>query len=119
MKVYINLLQKADLIEKSRKSWIKKIIKNYKTIYKNKKKKIIKPDDVEIEKCKFHQYKSPILIGNIDINKIVSNKVSFGKMIWNILLVIKMLKKLDLYAYSFQKQVHIEEILIELNVYIF
>ena len=33
-----------------------------------------------MEKQKFHQHKRPILIKNIDINKIVlSNKVSFGK----------------------------------------
>ena len=43
-------------------------------------KKIIEFDDTEIEKYKFHQYKSPILIEDIDINKlVVSNKVSFGK----------------------------------------
>ena len=33
-------------------------------------KKIIKSDDTEIEKYKFHQQKSPISISNIDINKI-------------------------------------------------
>ena len=43
-------------------------------------KTIIKFDDTEVEKYKFHQHKSPFLIDNIDINKIlVSNKVSFGK----------------------------------------
>ena len=44
-------------------------------------KKIIKLDDIEIEKYKFHQYKSPISIDNIIVsNKIVvSNKISFGK----------------------------------------
>ena len=43
-------------------------------------KKIIKFDDTEIEKYKFDQYKRPILIDNIDVNKIVvSNKISFGK----------------------------------------
>ena len=42
--------------------------------------KIIKLDDTEIEKCKFHLYKRPISIDNIDINKIaVSNKISFIK----------------------------------------
>ena len=42
--------------------------------------KIIKFDDTEIEKYKFHQYKSPVSIDNIDVNKIVvSNKISFGK----------------------------------------
>ena len=44
-------------------------------------KKIIKLDDIEIEKYKFHQYKSPISIDNIIVsNKIVvSKKISFGK----------------------------------------
>ena len=43
-------------------------------------KAIIKFEDIEIEKQKFHQHKRPISIKNIDINKIVvSNKVSFGK----------------------------------------
>ena len=43
-------------------------------------KNIIKFDDTDIEKYKFHQYKRPILIDNIDVNKIVvSNKISFGK----------------------------------------
>ena len=42
-------------------------------------KKVIKFGDTEIEKHEFHQRKSPILINNIDIVKIVaSNKVSFG-----------------------------------------
>ena len=43
-------------------------------------KKIIKFHDTEIQKYKFHQYKIPILINNIDINKIVvSNKFPFDK----------------------------------------
>ena len=43
-------------------------------------KAIIKFDDTEIEKHKFHQYKKPSSIKNIDINKmVVSDKVSFGK----------------------------------------
>ena len=43
-------------------------------------KKIIKFDDTEIEVYEFHQYKSPISINNIDINKIVaSNTFPFGK----------------------------------------
>ena len=42
-------------------------------------KKAIKFGDTEIEKHELHQHKSPILINNIDINKIVvSNKVSLG-----------------------------------------
>ena len=47
-------------------------------VYKKIDKKIIKFVDTEIEKQKFHQHKSPILITNIDINKIVvSNNVVF------------------------------------------
>lgn len=37
----------------------------------------------EVEKRSFHQYKSPILINDLDISKIVvSNKVSFGKKVF-------------------------------------
>ena len=39
---------------------------------------IIKFGDTEIEKFKF-QYKKPISIRNINMNKIVSNKISFRK----------------------------------------
>ena len=43
-------------------------------------KKIIQFDDTEIEEYKFHRSKTPILINDIDINKIVVfNKLSFGK----------------------------------------
>ena len=57
------------------------IIKKSKVKKKKKQKKtIIKFDDIEIEKQKFHQHKKPILIKNVGIKKIVvSNKVSFGK----------------------------------------
>ena len=41
-------------------------------------KKIIKFDDTEIEEYEFHQYKSAILINDIDIDEIlVSNKFPF------------------------------------------
>ena len=41
---------------------------------------MIKLDDTDVEKQKFHQHKSPILIDNIGINKIVVyNKVPFRK----------------------------------------
>ena len=67
-------------------------------------KTIIKFGDIEIEKLKFHQHKSPILINNIDINKIlVSNKVSFGKRLFKYFIGFKDAKKLDLYGYFFQK----------------
>ena len=55
---------------------LEKLSKRYITM----DKRTIKIDDTEIEKYKFHQYKSPISINNVDINKIVvSNKVSFNK----------------------------------------
>ena len=41
---------------------------------------LLKNTFIEIEEYEFHQYKSPISINNIDINKIVvSNKFLFGK----------------------------------------
>ena len=43
-------------------------------------KKVIKFGDTDIRKHMFHQYKIPISINNIDINKIVaSNKVHLGE----------------------------------------
>ena len=40
----------------------------------------MKSDDTVVEKHKFYQHKNPILIDNIDINKlVVFNKVSFDK----------------------------------------
>ena len=46
-------------------------------------KKIVKFDDTEIEEYQFHQYKSPISINNIDINKILlSYKFPFGKQVF-------------------------------------
>ena len=44
------------------------------------KNTVIKSSDIAIKKQEFHQYKIPISIKNIDINKkVVSNKVCFGK----------------------------------------
>ena len=52
-------------------------------VYIKMKKAIIKSGDIEMAKQKFHQHKRPILINNIDINKIVvSNEVSFGKKVF-------------------------------------
>ena len=43
-------------------------------------KKILKFDGSEIEEQEYRQYKSPILINSIDVNKmVVSNKFSFVK----------------------------------------
>ena len=45
--------------------------------------KIIKSGDIETKKQEFHQHKEPVLITNIDINKItVSNKILFGKKVF-------------------------------------
>ena len=50
---------------------------------------------VNIEIEKFHQYKRPISIRNIDINEIVvSNKVSFGKKAFEYFTGYKDVKKL-------------------------
>ena len=62
------------------------------------KKKIIKFDGPEIEEFEFHQYKSPIFINNIDMNKIVaSNKFPFDKQDFKCFIGYKDKKKLDLY----------------------
>ena len=67
-------------------------------------KKIIKCDETEIQKYKFHQYKSSISIDNKDVHKIVvSNKISFDKNDFKYFIGYKDAKKLNLYAYSFQK----------------
>ena len=68
------------------------------------KKQIIRFGNIEIEKQKFHQDKSTILIENIDVNKIiVSNKFSFGEKGFKCSINNKDAKKLDLYAYFFQR----------------
>ena len=60
--------------------------------------------DIEIQKQKLHQHKEPILIKNIDINKIVvSNKVSFVKKAFKYFIGYKDAKELDLYVYFYQK----------------
>ena len=73
----LKLLQNIDLTKKS--GTIKKNIKSNICIYENGKN--INFGDIEIEKQKFHQHKRPISINNIDINKIVSNKVSFDEKV--------------------------------------
>ena len=65
---------------------------------------IIKFNSTAIEKYKFYQHKSPISINNIDINEIVTpNKVALSKKDFRYLITNKNAKKIDLYAYSFQK----------------
>ena len=41
--------------------------------------KVTKSDETEIEEYECYQYKSPILIKDIDINKIVVSKFPFDK----------------------------------------
>ena len=51
---------------------------------------VIKFDDIEIEKRKFHQHKRPISINKIDINKtVVYNKSLSVKKFLNIFLVTR------------------------------
>ena len=57
-------------------------------------KKAIKFGDTKIEKYKFHQRKSPILLDNIDTNKmVVSKTVSFGKKHFKYFIGYKHAKK--------------------------
>ena len=66
-------------------------------------KKVIKFDDTVTEKYKLHQYRRPISIDNIDVNKrVVSNKIFFGKNDFKYFIGYEGAKKLYLYAYSFQ-----------------
>ena len=76
-----------------------KIFKNYIKIDKN----ITNFGDTEIEKHKFRQHNSPVLINNIHTHKtVVSDKVSFGKKDFKYLSGYKDIKQ-DLYVYCFQK----------------
>ena len=77
-------------------------------------------DDTEIGKHKFHQCKSPISMNDIDINKIiVSNNFPFVKQDFKYFIGYKDNKKAGLYAYSFQKRVNMEQILMKLNECLF
>ena len=78
----INLLQKSDINERKQKNINLKKKKKDKTIYKNGQRNM-KFDDTEIEEYKFHQYKSPISVSNIDIKKkVVLNMFPFGKQVF-------------------------------------
>ena len=83
-------------------------------------KKITKFDDSGIKGFEFHQYKSPILINNIDINKMeVSNKLPFSKKDFKYFIVYKDAQKTDLYACSVQDWVYLTGVLIKLNLCFF
>ena len=62
------LLQNADLTKKRGVLQKKRNYKNFFTIYKVGKE-IITLGDIEVDKQKFQQHKSPILINNVDISK--------------------------------------------------
>ena len=67
-------------------------------------KTIIKFGDIKMKKQKFHQYKRPISIDNIDVDKIVVSKnLSFDKNRFKYFISNKNTKKLDLYSDFFQK----------------
>ena len=56
------------------------LLEDEKKAYIKKDKKIIRFDETKIGECQFHQYKRPISINEVDINKIVISKVfPFGK----------------------------------------
>ena len=64
---------------------------------------IIKFGKIEVEK-KFHQYKRPTSMKNIDITKlVVSNKVSFGKNGFKYFIGYNDAKKLDLHPFFIPK----------------
>ena len=84
----INLLRKADFNKKSRKLWIKIIIKNFR-IYIKKDEKIIHFGSTKVSRNKYQnqkityqnqkiKIKIPVAMNNVDINKITVSKVSFG-----------------------------------------
>ena len=51
--------------------------------------------------------------------KVVSNKLSFGKKGFKYFIGNKDAKKVDLYLYFSHKWVHIEQIFMKLNIYLF
>ena len=58
---------------------MRKLVKKKLKPYIKMNEKNIKFDNTEIEEFEFHQYKRPISINDIDINKtVVCNKLPFG-----------------------------------------
>ena len=69
-----------------------------------------------MEKQKFHQYKRPILIKNVDTIKIiVSNKAFFGKNGFKYFIFYKQAQNVRALCIW----VHIENALMKLNIYLF
>ena len=79
-------------------------------LYIKTNEKIIKFDSTEMEEYNFHQNRSPILINDVDINKMVVsyNNLPLVNKILNISFFTKILRKLDLYVYSFPKWLNIK-----------
>ena len=74
----LKLLKNVDLTKKE----YQKDFKNYKKFIPIHKMgtEIITFGNIKVEKYKFHQYKSPFSINDVDISKIVlSNSVTFNK----------------------------------------
>ena len=73
---------------------------------------IIKLDVTEIEKCKFHQDKSPISINDIDINKIaVCNKLSHGKLDFKYFICYKHFEKIRALCIFHPQMIYVKKIL--------
>ena len=87
---------------------------------KTLKFKIIKFVDITIKRQKFHQYKDPfqqaiqMLIKQQYLRRSLLTKINNEN--FKYFISYKDIKILDLYSYFFQKWVHVEEILIKLNV---
>ena len=83
-------------------------------VYLKMKKTIIKFGGIWNDNLIFHQYRKPIWMKSIDINKIVvSNQVYFGKIAFKYFIGLNVIKN---YAYFFQKRVLIEKALVKLNI---
>ena len=83
-------------------------------------KTIIKFGDIEIEKQKFHQHKSPISINNIDINKTaVSNKVCFSKKVFKYFIGYKDAKEIRPFCILLPKMSAYRRYLVRLNICLF
>ena len=98
---------------------LQKKIRSYTKWIKN-----IKFNDTEIEEYKFHQYKSPISIINMDINKIVvSNKLPFGNQDFRYFIGFKDAKKVKpLYIFLSKMRIDkrdFDKTIYLINVFIF
>ena len=98
----------------------KKLLKKLK-LYTKMGKKIIQSDDTEIEKYKFQQYKIPISINDINIDKIVEcNKLLFGKQDFKHFIGYKDSENIiPLCIFCPQMIIYIKEILMKIDRFTF